>query len=83
MIDVGGLLARAHLGAQPGRAARGAYPLGRVVHRQGEIMVKAFSVSIDVAVTPDEAWMVIGDPCAVPYVWFFPHCIKVKVGPNE
>jgi hypothetical protein len=29
-------------------------------------MVKAFSVSIDVAVTPDEAWMVIGDPCAVP-----------------
>jgi hypothetical protein len=46
-------------------------------------MVKAFSVSIDVAVTPDEAWMVIGDPCAVPHVWFFPHCISVKVGPNE
>ena len=40
-------------------------------------MVKAFSVSIDVAVTPDEAWMVIGDPCAVPHVWFFPHRITV------
>ncbi len=46
-------------------------------------MVKGFSVSIDVAVAPDEAGMVIGDPCAVPHVWFLPHCISVKVGSNE
>lgn len=29
-------------------------------------MRTAFSVSVDVAVTPEEAWAVIGDPLAVP-----------------
>ena len=29
-------------------------------------MANAFSVSIDVAVPPDEAWAVIGDPTAIP-----------------
>jgi hypothetical protein len=36
------------------------------VVEKGETMVNAFSVSVEVAVTPDKAWAVIGDPCAVP-----------------
>jgi hypothetical protein len=46
-------------------------------------MRKAFDVSVDVAVTPEDAWAVIGDPLAVPHVWFFPHRIAVEVGRNE
>jgi hypothetical protein len=32
-------------------------------------MSKAFSVSVDVAVPPERAWSVIGDPCGVP-TWY-------------
>ena len=45
-------------------------------------MRKAFEVSVDVAVTPEQAWAVIGDPLAVPHVWFFPHRITVRKARN-
>ena len=32
-------------------------------------MSEAFSVSVDVAVPPERAWSVIGDPCGVP-TWY-------------
>jgi protein-tyrosine phosphatase len=32
-------------------------------------MPEPFSVSVDVAVPPDQAWSVVGDPCGVP-TWY-------------
>jgi len=42
-------------------------------------MRKAFEVSVDVAVTPDAAWAVIGDPLAVPR-WYPTYVSCVVVG---
>jgi len=42
-------------------------------------MGKAFDVSVDVALTRNQAWDVIDDPCAVRHVWICPCRVGVEV----
>jgi hypothetical protein len=45
-------------------------------------MGKAFDVSVDVALTSNQVWDVIDDPCAVRHVWTFPCRVGVEVCPS-
>ena len=45
-------------------------------------MCKAFDVSVDVALTSNQAWDVIDDPCAVRHVWNRPYRVGVEVCPS-